>query len=86
MQTLSSSLILKRDSRGKHAAYYRALFNGIGYVPIIEQLQRYLDYAHGQGFDPEGMKELGLTTGRRVWIGMCPYTFYLFSDRNCHKL
>eukprot|EP00483_Globobulimina_turgida_P002762 UN02767 len=36
---------------------------------MIEQIQRYLDYAHVQGFDPEGLKELGLTQGRRVWIG-----------------
>ena len=73
MQTLSSCLILKknpRDINGRQSGIYnKILFNGIGYVPIIEQLQRYLDYAHAQGFDPEGLKELGQTEGRRVWIG-----------------
>jgi len=66
MQTLTSSLVLHK---APNDVYSRCLFNGIGYVPIIEQLQRYLDYAHAQGFDPEGLKELGQTEGKRVWIG-----------------
>ena len=65
---LGSALLLKRDA-GEKGCYYRGLFEGIGYVPIVGQLQRYLDNAHAQGFDPEGLKELGRTEGRRVWIG-----------------
>ncbi len=44
-------------------------YSGIGYVPIITQIQKYLDYAHAQGFDPEGLKELGRTEGTLQWIG-----------------
>merc|ERR1712176_158804 len=67
-QTVSSSLILKRDG-SQRGIYSKVLFDGIGYVPIIQQIQRYLDNAHLYGFDPQGAQELGHTTGRSVWIG-----------------
>ena len=42
MQTLSSSLLLKK-LYGNKDIYHKVLFNGIGYVPIITQIQKYLD-------------------------------------------
>eukprot|EP01084_Bolivina_argentea_P089790 161929_1 len=57
-QTLTSVLC-------NNKLYNKYVYNSIGYVPIINQIQKYLDYAHAQGFDPEGLKELGQITGTR---------------------
>jgi len=83
LQTLSSSLIrcksLTHSSQRASSVYHDELFHGLSFSPIIEQLQRYLDYAHVAGFDPEGLKELGLTQGKRVWIGAVDVTALLRS-------
>merc|ERR1712197_74977 len=53
----------------KHDLYKKHLFNGMGVVPKIKVLQEMLDYAHGQGFDPTGLREIGAVAGSNRWIG-----------------
>ena len=42
---------------------------GTHFVPKIEHLQKCLDYAHVQGYDPGGFRELQFVQGTRAWIG-----------------
>lgn len=61
-QTLLSAL-LRRDDLA------RSLFDGKRRVPSVGQLQRAIDEAHLEGFDREGLEQLGLLAGTRTWIG-----------------
>eukprot|EP01083_Nonionella_stella_P081891 225830_1 len=61
LQTLTSVLVKRPE--------YAEIFDGAGSVPPIEFLQRCLDYAHAQGFDPGGFEQLSFVQGTDTWVG-----------------
>lgn len=50
--------------------YRQCLFDGTGRVPDVRELQRYIEAAWADGFDPPGREQLqGQLQGTSRWIG-----------------
>lgn len=64
LQMLASALL-------RHPDYARALFGGSGFVPQVQFLQRWIEWAWSQGFDPLGASQL------RTWMCDC-LSLYLY--------
>lgn len=52
------------------AQFKPALFDGLGYVPVVPCIQEFLEKAWSRGFDAEGAKQLGMSVfNTNRWIG-----------------
>lgn len=62
-----------------YEVYKKQLYNGSGVVPKISAIQKMMDYAHHQGWDPTGFREIGSVSGSKKWIGAVDITALLRS-------
>ncbi|CAH9110092.1 unnamed protein product [Cuscuta europaea] len=78
IQMISSHLLNQRQEARN------TLFGGLGFVPDIPSLQRWLEIAWEQGFDETGSKDFDKKIyGKRIWIGTteCATLFRSFGLR-----
>ncbi|XP_047479525.1 zinc finger-containing ubiquitin peptidase 1-like isoform X2 [Penaeus chinensis] len=71
-----------------HTGYYSRLFSGPNVMPSISQLQRLIEQAWRNGFDPQGCEQLGgKLWNTRKWIGATEVVTLLSSFRiKCHLI
>ncbi|KAD7480530.1 hypothetical protein E3N88_03666 [Mikania micrantha] len=78
IQMLASHLLVQRQEAKE------VLFGGVGFVPDIPSLQRWLEIAWGKGFDVAGSNDFDQKIyGKRAWIGTteCAALFRSFGIR-----
>ncbi|KAJ0705605.1 putative peptidase C78, ubiquitin modifier-specific peptidase 1/ 2 [Helianthus annuus] len=78
IQMLASHLLVQRQEARE------VLFGGVGFVPDIPSLQRWLEIAWGKGFDAAGSNDFDQKIyGKRTWIGTteCAALFRSFGLR-----